>query len=505
MLRLLITVLLILGSSQAAYCSGDAEELKLKREALHRDYLKLLEGHVGSPLLELPNEVLVPLFSDYLQAHDVLQLDSTCKRMRDIFEQTARLHFIASTIAPVLQNPSSPDHVSIEYATRYFGWDTAEGEPWLAANYGSIPTLLRCGRFWQIFDESFAEARRQINSSPLHLTELELSINCLRAIPAEIMGLKLLTQLGIRQRGRYALPFDFGTHPCLSEIRISAKSLPPQIGGLKALKKLDSCLNTLVRIPAACLGIGLVKLDISLNQITELPPEIGLLSKLERLSVGSNKLRTLPTTIGQLEALDWLVLESNELVELPVEFFRLKKLRYLNLGNNGLTVCSNLISGLEGLETLDLNDNKIEDLPETLGQCRKLKYLNFRHNFIATLPASLGELRELTHLVGSNNQIRVLPQEIVKLTGLQQLLFSKNQLSTLPTQITQLTSICYGAIFEKNPRLQTFLATDAPDAIAINQWLAAVGEWSGAVHRGFHCTVSAGGSGRGFKLGVQLH
>jgi|GEM_PF-3607229 len=334
MLRLLIAVLLILGSNQAAYCSEEAEELKPKREALHKNYLKLPEGHEGCPLLELPNDVLVPLFSDYLEVHDVLQLDSTCIRLRDIFKRTARGHFIASTIAPVLQSPTSPNYVSIEYATRYFGLDTAEGEPWLKANYGSIPTLLRCGRFRRMFDELFAQARLMITSSPKNLQELEITTFCVKAIPSEIMDLEELTKLRISFGDRVALPINFGTHPCLNEILITSKILPPQIGGLMGLNKLDASNSAIVQIPLLCLAANLVRLDLSANSLKELPPEIGYLGKLEDLDVSDNRLTRLPRTIGDLTSLKNLDFEWNEIEELPAEIGRLTQLVSLKARSN---------------------------------------------------------------------------------------------------------------------------------------------------------------------------
>lgn len=52
-------------------------------------------------------------------------------------------------------------------------------------------------------------------------------------------------------------------------------------------------------------------LDLSENQLTILPKEIGKLQKLQLLDLSRNRLITLPKEIGQLKNLRWLSLKNN--------------------------------------------------------------------------------------------------------------------------------------------------------------------------------------------------
>jgi len=51
--------------------------------------------------------------------------------------------------------------------------------------------------------------------------------------------------------------------------------------------------------------------------LTELPPDIGTLSRLQQLDVEYNKLQQLPPDIGNLTRLDYLALNHNKLTFIP--------------------------------------------------------------------------------------------------------------------------------------------------------------------------------------------
>ena len=62
------------------------------------------------------------------------------------------------------------------------------------------------------------------------------------------------------------------------------------------------------------------------NQLTELPPEIGNLTNLYRLELKGNQLAELPAEIGNLVNLAFLNLDDNQLTELPAEIWNLTNL-----------------------------------------------------------------------------------------------------------------------------------------------------------------------------------
>ena len=66
------------------------------------------------------------------------------------------------------------------------------------------------------------------------------------------------------------------------------------------------------------------ELRLSGSRLTVLPPEIGQLTGLVRLDPSSNQLTALPPEIGQLTSLMYLDLSSNQLTALPPEIGQLR-------------------------------------------------------------------------------------------------------------------------------------------------------------------------------------
>ena len=76
------------------------------------------------------------------------------------------------------------------------------------------------------------------------------------------------------------------------------------------------------------------KLNLSNNNLTQLPVEIVKLKQLTTLNLSYNKLTQLPVEIGQLTQLTTLELNSNKLTHLPVEIGQLTLLTTLHLSDN---------------------------------------------------------------------------------------------------------------------------------------------------------------------------
>lgn len=85
--------------------------------------------------------------------------------------------------------------------------------------------------------------------------------------------------------------------------------------------------------PEIGLFVSLEVLDLTENNIIELPPELGQLSNLTELQLNYNQLTTLPEEIGQLKKLQNIALVGNNIKDLPIALGHCTNLQAIWLGN----------------------------------------------------------------------------------------------------------------------------------------------------------------------------
>ncbi len=222
------------------------------------------------------------------------------------------------------------------------------------------------------------------------------------------------------------------------------RELPKEILQLRNLVKLSLSYNQMRKLPREIWQLrNLSQLSLINNQLEELPGEIGQLRKLSQLDLMNNQLKTLPGEIGQLRKLSQLDLKNNQLKELPEEIGQLRKLRFLNLNFNQLKELPRGISQLENLSQLYLMNNQISKLPEEIAHLGNLSQLDMKNNLLKTLPEDFTRLENLTFLNLSFNQLEELPQDFTQLKNLIYLHVSSNQLRELPRKISRLKYLFY--------------------------------------------------------------
>ena len=145
-----------------------------------------------------------------------------------------------------------------------------------------------------------------------------------------------------------------------------------------------------------------------------IPPEIGNLARLRRLTLAYNHLTgPIPPEIGRLTSLRGLDLDDNALTgPIPPEIGSLTSLRGLDLDNNAL-------SG---------------SIPAELGHLRELIELDLtENNLTGPVPAELGSLANLETLFLSRNALTgPLPQSLLDLTRLRQFEIQRNESLCVP-------------------------------------------------------------------------
>ncbi|AKB50640.1 hypothetical protein MSBRW_1387 [Methanosarcina barkeri str. Wiesmoor] len=225
----------------------------------------------------------------------------------------------------------------------------------------------------------------------------------------------------------------------LTNLNLSGNQLtqvPQEIGELKNLTMLDLSENTLTILPQEIGELKNLKtLDLSGNQLIQLPSEIGRLKNLTILNLYDNQLTQLPPEIKELKNLTALTLFNNKLTQIPPEIGKLKNLETLYIYCNQLTQLPPEIGELKNLSILALNKNKLTQLPSEIGNLKNLETLSLYRNQLIELPPEIGKLENLKTLYIDNNKLTILPPEISELKNLITLNLSANPLTSPPPEI----------------------------------------------------------------------
>nr|XP_017218136.1 PREDICTED: probable leucine-rich repeat receptor-like protein kinase At1g35710 isoform X2 [Daucus carota subsp. sativus] len=172
-----------------------------------------------------------------------------------------------------------------------------------------------------------------------------------------------------------------------------------------------------------------------------IPDQIGMLSKLEYLSLYNNSLTgKLPPSLGNLTQLHVIDVAFNHLSGLvPSTLGGLTNLVSLYLYMNNLTgFIPSELGNLTNLANLYLSDNNLRGPIPVLENCNNLRYIELSHNFLSgNIPLELGSLGKLYSLaLGKNNLTGAVPAALGYLFQLNYLNLSSNQLNgSIPVSV----------------------------------------------------------------------
>lgn len=113
---------------------------------------------------------------------------------------------------------------------------------------------------------------------------------------------------------------------------------------------------------------GVRWLDLSSNRLRELPPALGQMQGLTRLSLQNNRIRLTPDSAAMLSSrttLRALLLNSNPLGITP-DFSQMSDLRSLGMGATGIDSWPTGLGGQPSLDAVYLRANNISTLPDSL-------------------------------------------------------------------------------------------------------------------------------------------
>jgi len=173
-----------------------------------------------------------------------------------------------------------------------------------------------------------------------------------------------------------------------------------KLNGLKRLKLVEALKEFPVEI--FYLADTLEILDLSENQLTELPNEIVSLKKLRILFISKNKFTVFPGILGKCRALTMIGFKSNQIHTVP---------------EGALP---------PALQWLILTDNKIEQIPKSIGDCPLLQKCALAGNLIQELPAEMARCKNLELLRISANRLASFPEWLFKMPRLSWVAFNGN-------------------------------------------------------------------------------
>jgi hypothetical protein len=180
-------------------------------------------------------------------------------------------------------------------------------------------------------------------------------------------------------------------------------------GELKGATSIKLSEN-LTEFPEAIFDLAetLEVLDLSSNQLYELPSDFGRLKKLRIFFCSDNLFTVLPEVLAECPLLDIVGFKSNRIAVIPPRALN-PNLRWLILTNNQISVLPKEIGNCSRMQKLMLAGNRLTELPMALGKCMNLGLLRISANEIKVLPEWLLQLPKLAWLAFSGNEFNNSP------------------------------------------------------------------------------------------------
>ncbi|MCF7487919.1 leucine-rich repeat-containing protein kinase family protein [Vibrio sp. A2-1] len=223
-------------------------------------------------------------------------------------------------------------------------------------------------------------------------------------------------------------------------------------------------MHTLEQLKSGQLN-GITRLQLS-EGLTEFPLEIlELADSLEVLDLSGNQLSDLPEELSQLTNLCIIFASNNLFTHLPDVLGTLPKLEMVGFKTNQINTVSEQSLPAQ-LRWLILTDNAIEVLPHSLGERPRLQKLALAGNKIRVLPESMENLSSLELVRLSANQLTEFPEFLIKLPKLAWLAFAGNPFCKHPSSLDSVPAVssqCYS--------LNQVLGQGASGVISHANWL----------------------------------
>lgn len=152
-------------------------------------------------------------------------------------------------------------------------------------------------------------------------------------------------------------------------------------------------------------------LDLSGNELTDLPEWMPSLGKLRILFLSQNPLETVPEILGQCPALEMMGFKSCRIQTVSGDSLP-RLLRWLILTDNCITALPEELGERPLLQKLMLSGNRLTSLPASLSGAPRLELLRLAANQFQAFPDWLWELPALAWLAIAGNPCTAWPESI---------------------------------------------------------------------------------------------
>lgn len=216
----------------------------------------------------------------------------------------------------------------------------------------------------------------------------------------------------------------------MSDNRISG-DLDDLLKDIQDMRSINLSHNgiTSVGTTITTMGDTLSLIDLSFNNISELPSEFGKLTNLKNLNLAFNRIETFPESLFNIKGLSDLNLSYNKLSSpLKGKFGNFETLSLLNLAGNQLNEFPSVICDAKSLTKLYLNNNFIGgSIPGDVEKLHNLSVIDLSVNYITDIE-NLCKVSTLADINVSNNRIDKFVQGYRSWTHLIDFDISRNQL-----------------------------------------------------------------------------
>ncbi|MCP4442797.1 MAG: hypothetical protein GY810_28160 [Aureispira sp.] len=178
------------------------------------------------------------------------------------------------------------------------------------------------------------------------------------------------------------------------------------------------------------------------KDLTELPPAVLKLSKLETLRIRGLGIKKLPDNLACLANLRELTIEDCPDISINKSISKLTKLSELKIINSNLSAFQEGITKLDNLTKLELQNNRLSELPDSIKNLKKVERINLSGNNLNSLPDGLCDLNALMSLNLSRNKLHSLPAKIKNLSNLLSIYLDNNSFKEFPMALCSLTGLC---------------------------------------------------------------